>query len=200
MTNLTTINLTTLKSTELKELAKEFKVKNWWLLNKNNLINALVEIKLDLEDKAAVEEANLELQKEQEKSPLTEDEEYCHYCGTRKKKGFLCPECGRDWAAPKDSGNSTQTQGKGTKAPKAKTPKAPKVEKNEENLVTLKELAAEFKMKGTKARRLLRNETAARPFGGNRWEWDRDLHKEALEVARAILKTHIKAPKEEQTK
>ena len=70
--------------------------------------------------------------------------------------------------------------------------KTPKVEKNEENLVTLKELASEFKMKGTKARRLLRNETAARPFGGNRWEWDKDIHKEELEIARSILKAHTK--------
>lgn len=77
-----------------------------------------------------------------------------------------------------------------SKTPKA--PKAPKVEKNEENLVTLKELAAEFHMKGTKARRLLRNETAARPFGGNRWEWDKDLHKAELELARSILKAHTK--------
>ena len=75
---------------------------------------------------------------------------------------------------------------------KAKKTKAPKVEKNEENLVTLKELAAEFHMKGTKARRLLRNETAARPFGGNRWEWDKDLHKAELELARSILKAHTK--------
>ena len=73
-----------------------------------------------------------------------------------------------------------------------KTPKAPKIEKNEENLVTLKELASEFHMKGTKARRLLRNETAARPFGGNRWEWDKDLHKAELELARSILKAHTK--------
>lgn len=75
---------------------------------------------------------------------------------------------------------------------KAKKTKTPKVEKNEENLVTLKELAAEFHMKGTKARRLLRNETAARPFGGNRWEWDQDLHKAELELARSILKAHTK--------
>lgn len=75
---------------------------------------------------------------------------------------------------------------------KAKKTKANKVEKNEENLVTLKELAAEFHMKGTKARRLLRNETAARPFGGNRWEWDKDLHKAELELARSILKAHTK--------
>ena len=64
--------------------------------------------------------------------------------------------------------------------PQAKKTKTPKVEKNEENLVTLKELASEFHMKGAKARRLLRNETAARPFGGNRWEWDKDLHKAEL--------------------
>lgn len=78
------------------------------------------------------------------------------------------------------------------KAQAKKKTKTPRVEKNEENLVTLKELAAEFHMKGTKARRLLRNETAARPFGGNRWEWDKDLHKAELELARSILKTHTK--------
>lgn len=75
---------------------------------------------------------------------------------------------------------------------KTKKVKAPKVEKNEDNLVTLKELAAEYHMKGTKARRLLRNETAARPFGGNRWEWDKDLHQAELETARSILKAHTK--------
>ena len=78
------------------------------------------------------------------------------------------------------------------KAQAKKKAKAAKVEKNEENLVTLKELAAEFGMKGTKARRLLRNETVARPYGGNRWEWDKNLHKEALEAARSILKAHTK--------
>ena len=145
MTNLTNIDLTTLKSTELKELAKEFKVKNWWLLNKNNLINALVEIKLSQEDQMAVKKANEEYQKELQE-----------------------------------------------KAPKARKPRAPKVEKDQDNLVTLKELASEFGMKGTKARRLLRNETVARPYGGNRWEWDKNLHKEALEAARSILKAHTK--------
>lgn len=76
--------------------------------------------------------------------------------------------------------------------PQAKKTKTPKVEKNEENLVTIKELASEFHMKGTKARRLLRNETAARPFGGNRWEWDKDLHQKELELAKSILKSHTK--------
>lgn len=71
-----------------------------------------------------------------------------------------------------------------------KKDKAPKVEKNEENLITLKELASEFHMKGTKARRLLRNNEAARPFSGNRWEWDKELHSKELELAREILKAH----------
>ena len=154
MTNLTNINLETLTAAELKIWAKEFKVKNWWNLKKTDLITELTNIKLDLEDKAAVQKATEEYQEELKK--------------TESQK--------------------TQPSEKKTH----KKTKAPKVEKDEENLVTLKELAAEFHMKGTKARRLLRNETAARPFGGNRWEWDKDLHKTELELARSILKAHTK--------
>ena len=154
MTNLTDINLTTLNLKSLQSLAKEFKVKSWWTLKKTDLITELTNIKLDLEDKAAVQKATEEYQEELKE---TESQE-------------------------------AQTTEKKT----TKKTKATKVEKNEENLVTLKELASEFHMKGTKARRLLRNETAARPFGGNRWEWDKDLHKEALEAARAVLKAHTK--------
>lgn len=142
MTNLININLETLTASELKNLAKEFKVKNWWTMKKADLITELTNIQLTQEDEAATQKANEEYQKE-----LKE---------------------------------------------KAKETKAPKVEKNEENLVTLKELASEFHMKGAKARRLLRNETAARPFGGNRWEWDKDLHQKELELARSILKAHTK--------
>lgn len=155
MTNLTNINLTTLNLKSLQSLAKEFKVKSWWTLKKTDLITELTNIKLDLEDKAAVQKATEEYQEE-----LKETE----------------------------SQEAQTTEEKKT----TKKTKAPKVEKNEENLVTLKELASEFHMKGTKARRLLRNETAARPFGGNRWEWDKDLHKAELELARSILKAHTK--------
>ena len=154
MTIITNIDLTTLNLKSLQSLAKEFKVKSWWTLKKTDLITELTNIKLDLEDKAAVQKAT-----EEYKEELKETE----------------------------SQEAQTTEKKTTK----KT-KAPKVEKNEENLVTLKELASEFHMKGTKARRLLRNETAARPFGGNRWEWDKDLHKAELELARSILKAHTK--------
>lgn len=83
---------------------------------------------------------------------------------------------------------------------KAKAVKAAKVEKDEENLVTLKELAAEFGMKGTKARRLLRDAAISRPYGGNRWEWDKNLHIDELNMAREYLKAHTKALKKEQGK
>lgn len=162
MTNLTNINLETLTAAELKTLAKEFKVKNWWNLKKADLITELTNIKLDLEDKAAVQKATEEYQEELKKT------------------------------------ESQETQPTEKKAPK-KT-KAPKVEKDEENLVTLKELAAEFHMKGTKARRLLRDAAISRPYGGNRWEWDKNLHIDELNMAREYLKAHIKAPKKEQDK
>ena len=162
MTNLTNINLETLTAAELKTLAKEFKVKNWWNLKKTDLITELTNIKLDLEDKAAVQKATEEYQEELKKT------------------------------------ESQETQTTEEKAPKKA--KAPKVEKNEENLVTLKELAAEFHMKGTKARRLLRDAAISRPYGGNRWEWDKNLHIDELNMAREYLKAHTKAPKKEQDK
>lgn len=162
MTNLTNINLETLTAAELKTLAKEFKVKNWWNLKKADLITELTNIKLDLEDKAAVQKATEEYQEELKKT------------------------------------ESQETQPSEKKTPK-KT-KAPKVEKDEENLVTLKELAAEFHMKGTKARRLLRDAAISRPYGGNRWEWDKNLHIDELNMAREYLKAHTKAPKKEQDK
>lgn len=162
MTNLTNINLETMTAAELKNLAKEYKVKNWWNLKKADLITELTNIKLDLEDKAAVQKATEEYQEELKKT------------------------------------ESQETQPSEKKTPK-KT-KAPKVKKDEENLVTLKELAAEFHMKGTKARRLLRDAAISRPYGGNRWEWDKNLHIDELNMAREYLKAHTKAPKKEQDK
>lgn len=160
MTNLTNIDLSTLTAENLKKLAKEYKVKNWWLLKKTELLEALTLIQEEAKEETHTTEEDVK--------------EMVHQ-------------------AAKELGIELETQEEPKqKTPKAKKEKAPKVEKNEENLVTLKELAAEFHMKGTKARRLLRNETAARPFGGNRWEWDKDLHKAELELARSILKAHTK--------
>lgn len=155
MTDLTNTNLETLNLKNLQTLAKEFKVKSWWTMKKTDLITELTNIKLDLEDKAAVQRANEEYQKELEKT------------------------------------KSLETKPTEEKASK-KSPKASKVEKDEENLITLKELAAEFHMKGTKARRLLRDASISRPYGGNRWEWDKNLHVDELNMAREYLKVHTK--------
>ena len=137
MTNLINIELTTLKSTELKALAKEFHVKNWWLLNKTNLVSELTEIKQEQEDPEAVKRANEEFNKGLK--------------GESKKE-----------------------------------------DKNQENLITLKDLADEFNMRGGKVRRILRNADISRPYGGNRWEWDRELHQKELKAARELLKKYAK--------
>lgn len=150
MTNLTTVDLSTLNLKDLQTLAKEFKVKSWWTMKKADLV-------ISLEGSKVLQQKARESQERRERESNQEDQE--------------------------------ESQ---DKAPKARKPRPPKVEKDQDNLVTLKDLAAEFGMKGTKARRLLRNETAARPYGGNRWEWDKKLHKESLEAARSILKAHTK--------
>lgn len=160
--------LKTLTAADLKTLAKELKVKNWWNLKKADLITELTNIKLDLGDKAAVQKANEEYQEELKKTKTQETKE-------EVKEGVK------------------ETQ-------KTPTKKKVKVEKNEENLVTLKELAAEFHMKGTKARRLLRDAAISRPYGGNRWEWDKNLHVDELNMAREYLGAHTEAPKKEQDK
>lgn len=170
------IDLTTLKAEDLKKLAKDHKVKNWWLLKKADLVAALAEIQAeakeeehltpdDIDDLVSQVQKELGLNKEvpQEENPLV------------PMPGTQDPNWGEKEAEKK-----------------AKAPKASKVEKDQDNLVTIKELAAEFNMKGTKARRLLRNESALRPFGSNRWEWDKVLHTEELNKVREILKAHSK--------
>lgn len=92
-----------------------------------------------------------------------------------------------DQAAVKKANEDYQKELKKSK----KSTKAPQ----SENLVTLKDLAAEFHMTGMKARRLLRNAAISRPYGGNRWEWDSTLHTDELEMAREYLKAHTKKEK-----
>lgn len=80
-------------------------------------------------------------------------------------------------------------------SPQSKAKKTSTKAPQSENLVTLKDLAAEFHMTGMKARRLLRNAAISRPYGGNRWEWDSNLHTDELEMAREYLKAHTKKEK-----
>lgn len=149
---MTKLQLQEMNSTQLKATAKELKVKNWWNLKKDQLIEEIT--KLQESESPKEEPAKPEKPVKTEKAPKPE---------------------------------------KPIKTDKpVKKDKAPKVEKDLDNLVTIKDLATEFGMKGTKARRLLRDSQAARPYGGNRWEWDTNTHKEQLKVARDILKKHSK--------
>lgn len=93
-----------------------------------------------------------------------------------------------DQAAVKKANEDHQKELKKSKKSSTKAPQT-------ENLVTLKDLAAEFHMTGMKARRLLRNAAISRPYGGNRWEWDSNLHTDELGMAREYLKAHTKKEK-----
>jgi hypothetical protein len=173
------IDLTTLKAEDLKKLAKDHKVKNWWLLKKTDLVAALAEIQAEVKEEEHLTSDDIDDLVSQVQKELGLDKE------VPQEENPLVPMPGTQ-----DPNWGEKAAGKASK--KAKTPKAPKVEKDQDNLVTIKELAAEFNMKGTKARRLLRNESALRPFGSNRWEWDKVLHTEELNKVREILKAHSK--------
>ena len=173
------IDLTTLKAEDLKKLAKDHKVKNWWLLKKTDLVAALAEIQAEVKEEEHLTSDDIDDLVSQVQKELGLDKE------APQEENPLVPMPGTQ-----DPNWGEKAAGKASK--KAKAPKAPKVEKDQDNLVTIKELAAEFNMKGTKARRLLRNESALRPFGSNRWEWDKVLHTEELNKVREILKAHSK--------
>ena len=173
------IDLTTLKAEDLKKLAKDHKVKNWWLLKKTDLVAALAEIQAEVKEEEHLTSDDIDDLISQVQKELGLDKE------VPQEENPLVPMPGTQ-----DPNWGEKAAGKASK--KAKAPKAPKVEKDQDNLVTIKELAAEFNMKGTKARRLLRNESALRPFGSNRWEWDKVLHTEELNKVREILKAHSK--------
>lgn len=73
-----------------------------------------------------------------------------------------------------------------------KSKKTSKTEQELENLVTIKELASEFGMKPTKARRILRSSFGlATTSDKTRWEWDKNS--EELTRVRTILHDKITA-------
>lgn len=178
------IDLTTLKAEDLKKLAKDYKVQNWWLLKKADLIAALAEIQAEVKEEEHLTTDDIDDLVSQVKQELGLDKE------DHQEKDHVYQDEKIPMPGTQDPNWGEKAAGKATK--KDNAPKAPKVEKDQDNLVTIKELAAEFNMKGTKARRLLRNESALRPFGSNRWEWDKILHTEELAKVREILKAHSK--------
>ena len=126
-------NYEAMTATELKNQAKERKVKNWWNLKKAELVEAL---------------STLDKVEEAEKAT-----------------------------------KEVETEPNGEKTPK-KDP-AEKVEKKGENIITLKEIAMGYGIKGSKARRLLREADIERPY--KRWEWDLEEHHNIVTEVKAIL-------------
>ena len=126
-------NYEAMTATELKNQAKERKVKNWWNLKKAELVEAL---------------STLDKVEEAEKAT-----------------------------------KEVETEPNGEKTPKKDS--AEKVEKNGENIITLKEIAMEYGIKGSKARRLLREADIERPY--KRWEWDQEEHHSIVTEVKAIL-------------
>ena len=125
---------TTMTAQELKDQAKARKIKNWWLLKKAELIEALTALdKVEEVAKAAEEAEAKPTEKKAEKKEKAE------------KKG----------------------------------------KKDSENIVTLKELAVTYGIKGSKARRLLREAKIERPF--KRWEWDQEEHHDILTQVKTLL-------------
>lgn len=131
---MTNNNYEAMTATELKDQAKERKVKNWWNLKKAELVEALSTLDKVEEAEKATKEAETELNEEK----------------TLTKKD-----------------------------------PAEEVEKKGENIITLKELAMEYGIKGSKARRLLREANIERPY--KRWEWDQEEHHNIITEVKAIL-------------
>ena len=128
----------TLTAQELKDQAKARRIKNWWLLKKAELIEALTA-----------------LDKVEEVAKAAEKAEKAEAKPTEKK------------------------------AEKKAAPKKEKEVKNQDNIITLKELAVTYGIKGSKARRLLREAKVERPF--KRWEWDQEEHHDILTQVKTLL-------------
>ena len=131
---MTNNNYEAMTATELKDQAKERKVKNWWNLKKAELVEALSTLDKVEEAEKATKEAETELNEEKT-------------------------------LAKKDPAEG--------------------VEKKGENIITLKELAMEYGIKGSKARRLLREANIERPY--KRWEWDQEEHHNIITEVKTIL-------------
>ena len=137
-----TTNLNNLKVTELKEMAKELKIKNWWTLKKADLIQAInweqgILTKHTVEGTESIDTTVEVIDiTDTEEIPLPQGEE---------------PQGGVDG----------------------------------EDIITLKEIILELGIKGTKARRILRNSDIQRPY--KRWEWSTELHQGIIDEVYELL-------------
>jgi hypothetical protein len=216
---------------ELKEVAKELKVKNWWTLKKAELLEEITKAQAAPEDKP--EEDAPEAEKEiilpkltkmefEVMASIPEDDFYesglesilwtdifMDNCSIPNKqlRGVLSSleqkemlvlystkdkidnqkgSATNSTISLNDLGKAWMTKyiNKELTCPEAVEEKAEE-EPKDENIITLKELIAEAKIKGTKARRLLRGSEIERPY--KRWEWHKEQHQEIISKVRKIL-------------
>ena len=147
-----TTNLNNLKVTELKEMAKELKIKNWWTLKKADLIQA-INWEQGILTKHTVEGTEtIDTTEEVEVIDITDTEET---------------------PIPQEEPKAEEPQGE------------PQEEADEKDIITLKEIILELGVKGTKARRILRNSDIQRPY--KRWEWSTELHQDIIDEVYELL-------------
>lgn len=217
-------NLNEMKTTELKEMAKELKIKNWWTLNKATLITEIELLQKPVElpqltklEQIAMSEIPVNEFYEDGLDSILWTDTYIDQSEipAKKLRGVLSSlaqkgililystkeknlsganestlaltELGKIWMTQWLEGKITPI----TDEPKAKETKVTddstsKSQKNtDDSIITLKELIP-TNMKGTKARRILRDANIERPY--KQWEWHTVEHKELIAKVKSLLK------------
>ena len=198
------INYTEMTATQLKEIAKEKHIKNWWLLKKAELVEQLSSIEEEtpeLPELTDKEKAVLLSIQKSVKATSKVDEIMAaavEVTGLSVKSvgGVFTSLVSKDLVGGSGvitkQGMAVLKELKGQEPQKFEedntTESGP--DKNEDNLITLKDILVDLKLKGTKARRILRGKAIERPY--KRWEWDKDLHKEIIDQVIEILKASVK--------
>lgn len=148
-----------LNAQQVKQLAKELKIKNWWNKKRDDLVSEIAELK-----GWGHEPKNIQ--------------EYLVAGGQVQQ----CPDMPSPMpACPTETSASLKAPKKPSK--KASPKKAKKAKKSEANVVSLSDICQELKIEPRVARRKLRNSDIKKPAAG--WEWkpgdtDIDAVKELL--------------------
>lgn len=151
-----------LKVNDLKEIAKNLGVKNWWLLKKSELIEDINEKNGELKKIA---------DKLQEKEMITK---FYENCTSEQLKNEIVEEGITELETQViEEIMDPTTQEEDTQ------------ESVVEDLVTLKEIISELGIKGTKARRILRSCDIPRPY--KRWEWSKEEHRDIIKLVKDLL-------------
>lgn len=205
--------MTNKTTTELKAIAKELKVKNWWTLKKEDLITEIEKVQTppvqlpeltELESQAMADIPKNDFYEDGLDSVLWTDiylesssipsKQLRGVLSSLSQKGLLSLYSTKKSSNGGDCTDSTLSLTNSGKiwmvrylAGEIKVEAKATVKESapQENIITIKEIIGNT-MKGTKARRLLRNANIERPY--KRWEWHTEDHKEIIAQIQKILK------------